>query len=174
MARALEIIGERWSLLIVRDALFAGSTRFGDFQRGLGLAPNILTARLESFVAAGVMERIPLPEQPTQSQYVLTAKGRDLATAIVALTRWGDRWATTAEPPILYAHGVCGEAVEAEAVCARCGAVPADEVQARIGPGMPEGFVEARRRGARAGDSRADGRSEGAEARRRQRKQATR
>ncbi len=66
MARALEIVGERWSMLIIRDALFAGVTRFHDFQRGLGVAPNVLAARLDAFVAAGVMERRRYSEQPEQ------------------------------------------------------------------------------------------------------------
>jgi DNA-binding HxlR family transcriptional regulator len=145
MARALEVIGERWSLLIVRDALFAGVTRFTDFQRGLGIAPNILASRLDAFVAAGVMERRRFAGQSEQFEYVLTDKGRDLSTAIVALTRWGDRWAAPGEPPILYTHSGCGGAVETQTVCAHCGAIDATEVQAGPGPGMPEGYVEARR-----------------------------
>ncbi len=147
MARALEVVGERWSLLIVRDALFAGVTRFSDFQRGLGIAPNVLAARLDAFVTEGVLERRRYSEQPEQFEYVLTAKGRDLASAIVALTRWGDRWAAPGEPPILYSHSGCGGAVESQAVCARCGALDPADVQAAPGPGMPAGYVENRRRG---------------------------
>src|SRR5712691_11016406 len=81
-ARALELVGERWSLLIMRDALFAGHTRFGDFQRSLGVAPNILTARLGGFVAAGLMERRRYSEHPEHYEYLLTGKGRDLAPVI--------------------------------------------------------------------------------------------
>jgi DNA-binding HxlR family transcriptional regulator len=147
MARALEVVGERWSLLIVRDALFAGVTRFSDFQRSLGVAPNVLAARLDAFVSAGVMERRRYSGQPEQHDYVLTAKGRDLASSIIALTRWGDRWAACGEPPILYTHAGCDGAVGAETVCARCGAVDHDAVRAEPGPGMPEGYVEDRRRG---------------------------
>jgi DNA-binding HxlR family transcriptional regulator len=147
MARALEIVGERWSLLIIRDALFAHVTRFSDFQRGLGVAPNVLAARLDAFVTAGMMERRRYSEQPEQFEYVLTAKGRDLAPAIIALTRWGDRWAAVAEPPIVYTHADCGGAVEPQTACERCGAVDHHEVQARPGPGMPAGYVENRRRG---------------------------
>ena len=88
-ARALELVGERWSLLIIRDALFAGHARFGDFQRSLGVASNILTARLDSFVAAGLMERRRYSEHPEHYEYLLTGKGRDLAPVIVALTRLG-------------------------------------------------------------------------------------
>lgn len=146
MARALEVVGERWSMLIVRDALFAGVTRFSDFQRGLGVAPNVLAARLDAFVAAGVMERHQYSAQPELFEYVLTAKGRDLASSIVALSQWGDRWAAPGEPPILFTHAECGGAVRAETVCARCGAVDGDTVRAKPGPGMPAGYVEERRR----------------------------
>jgi len=92
-ARALEVIGERWSLLIIRDALFRGMSRFTDFQRSLRLAPNILTTRLDSFVRDGLMEQRPQAARPGQPEYVLTEKGRDLAQVIIALTAWGDQWA---------------------------------------------------------------------------------
>lgn len=91
-ARALEIVGERWSLLILRDAMFRGYTRYSQFHRSLGIATNVLATRLEDFVAAGLMEH----RQPTgpgeQSEYVLTRKGLELKPVIVALTEWGDRW----------------------------------------------------------------------------------
>lgn len=136
MARALELVGERWSLLIVRDALFAGSTRFKDFQRGLGVATNVLTARLDAFVDAGIMAKV-------DQDYGLTAKGRALAPAIVALSQWGDEWAAPGEPPILYRHAECGGAVAHQVVCEACG--PVTDLRAHPGPGMPAGFVEAKR-----------------------------
>jgi DNA-binding HxlR family transcriptional regulator len=138
IARALEVIGERWSLLIVRDALFAGSTRYSDFQRALGIATNILKSRLDAFVEAGIMRRHRYSEQPELYEYLLTDKGRSLAHALVALSEWGDQWATDGEPPILYTHSACGSGVTQQTVCARCGRVddPA-EIQAEIGPGMP-------------------------------------
>jgi DNA-binding HxlR family transcriptional regulator len=146
IARALEVVGERWSLLIIRDALFAGVTRFVDFQHNLGIATNVLTARLDGFVAAGIMERRSYSSQPEQYEYVLTDKGRDLAGALIALTEWGDRWAAPGEPPILYRHAECGGAVTSQIVCAKCGVVhdPA-EVQIRIGPGMPAEYLAQRR-----------------------------
>src|SRR6476619_5269106 len=125
IARALEVVGERWSVLIVRNALFAGSTRFTDFQRSLGIAPNILTTRLDGFVAAGIMRRVLYSEQPELYEYLLTDKGRDLAPALIALTQWGDRWAAPAGPPILYRHDTCGDAVTQAVVCATCGPVDA-------------------------------------------------
>jgi DNA-binding HxlR family transcriptional regulator len=90
-SRALELVGERWSLLILRDAMFGGYTRFSQFQKSLGVATNILAKRLEDFVEAGLMEHRPgAPgEQP---EYVLTRKGLELKTVIVALTEWGDKW----------------------------------------------------------------------------------
>lgn len=145
MARALELVGERWSLLILRDALFAKVTRFGDFQHNLGIATNVLTARLEAFVAAGIMERRGVVGQGHQAEYVLTEKGRDLAPAMVALTHWGDRWAAPGEPPIIYLHADCGGEVHVEAVCETHGAVPSGEVGVRPGPGMPAEYVANRR-----------------------------
>ena len=138
IARALEAVGERWSLLIIRDALFAGSTRYNDFQRSLGIATNILKDRLDGFIDAGIMRRHRYSKQPELYEYLLTEKGRDLAPALIALTEWGDRWAAPDGPPILYSHTVCGSGVSHEVVCATCDRVddPA-EVQARPGPGMP-------------------------------------
>ncbi|WP_137844205.1 helix-turn-helix domain-containing protein [Microbacterium sp. 2FI] len=143
IARSLEVVGERWSLLIIRDALFAGVTKFGDFQHNLGIATNVLSSRLESFVASGIMSR------DDAADYMLTPKGRALAVALMALTEWGDEWASPVDPPILYRHSVCGDAVHATAHCDSCGAVPAAEVAIRIGPGMPSEYLAARRGGTR-------------------------
>jgi DNA-binding HxlR family transcriptional regulator len=136
-ARALELVGERWSLLIIRDALFAGATRFNDFLR-LGVATNILKNRLDGFVDAGIMERCNYSQNPDHFEYLLTDKGRELASVLVALTEWGDRWVAPDGPPILYVHSVCDCPIAMKATCANCGEVhdPA-EVQVRPGPGMP-------------------------------------
>jgi DNA-binding HxlR family transcriptional regulator len=129
-ARALELVGERWSLLIIRNAVFAGTTRFSDFERRLGVAPNILGKRLNGFVAAGLMER------RGDREYVLTQKGRELGTVIVALTEWGDRWAAPQGPPILFEHEGCGGPVHVHARCDDCGTTPAAAVVAAVaGPG---------------------------------------
>lgn len=90
-ARTLELVGERWSLLILRDAMFRNSTRFSQFQKSLGVATNILAKRLESFVADGLMERRQA-DSGEQAEYVLTRKGLELKPVIVALTEWGDKW----------------------------------------------------------------------------------
>lgn len=136
-ARALELVGERWSLLIIRDAMFAGSTRFNDFSR-LGIATNILTNRLDGFVDAGIMERHRYSESQELYEYLLTDKGRELAPVLVALTEWGDRWAAPDGPPILFTHSVCDGPITQQTTCANCGQVsnPA-QVQVRPGPGMP-------------------------------------
>jgi DNA-binding HxlR family transcriptional regulator len=137
-ARTLEIIGERWSMLILRDAMFAGSTRFTEFQRALGVAPNILSSRLETFVAAGLMQTRPLSDdsENTAHEYVLTDKGFDLQGVIIALSAWGDRWAAPQGPPISYQHVGCGGGVRHHLTCADCGDVLGrDQVSARPGRG---------------------------------------
>ncbi|MDT0156207.1 helix-turn-helix domain-containing protein [Microbacterium sp. ARD32] len=134
IARSLEIVGERWTLLIIRNALFAGATRFGDFQRRLGIATNVLAARLDGLVTAGVMER---SSSAATAEYLLTEKGRDLRGALVALTDWGDRWAAPDGPPIIYRHDGCTGEVHGRIVCDACGAEP-DAATASRGPGMPE------------------------------------
>jgi DNA-binding HxlR family transcriptional regulator len=91
VANALDVLGERWSLLILRDALM-GVRRFADFERGLGIAKNILSARLKSLVENGVLERRPSKTDAREIEYRLTDKGRDLVTVIVALAQWGARW----------------------------------------------------------------------------------
>ncbi|HEV2750256.1 MAG TPA: helix-turn-helix domain-containing protein [Gemmatimonadales bacterium] len=122
-ARALEIAGERWSLLILRNAAFAGMTRFTDFQKSLGLAPNVLTARLERFVGEGLMTASRAPTG--HAEYHLTDKGRDFKPVIIALTQWGDRWAAPDGPPIVYEHDQCGGHVGSRLHCDRCGKTPA-------------------------------------------------
>src|SRR3954454_23177718 len=139
-ARALELVGERWSLLILRNAAFAGHTRFSEFERALGIAPNILTSRLERFVETGLMETRPNTEHRGQRESVLTEMGRDFVPSLVALTSWGDRWATPDGPPIIYEHETCGGEIEQQLVCSRCHELVAPgAVEARPGPGMAAG-----------------------------------
>ncbi|MBH5337606.1 helix-turn-helix transcriptional regulator [Streptomyces pactum] len=91
VARSVDAIGDWWSLLIVRDA-FDGSRRFGEFQRSLGVAKNILTARLRTLVAGGVLESVPASDGSAYREYVLTAKGRALFPVVVALRQWGEEY----------------------------------------------------------------------------------
>ena len=137
-ARALEFVGERWTLLIVRDALFAGATRFSDFLKGLGIATNILTSRLDGLVEAGIMERHGYAQNPELYEYLLTDKGLELAPVIVALTEWGDQWAAPDGRPILYTHAACDGEISLQMTCATCGRVhDPTEMRVRPGPGMP-------------------------------------
>jgi DNA-binding HxlR family transcriptional regulator len=90
IARTLELVGERWTLLIVRDALL-GVRRFDDFQESLGVARNVLADRLNRLVDEGILERKKYSERPPRFEYRLTEKGRDLAVPVLALMQWGDR-----------------------------------------------------------------------------------
>lgn len=122
VARALEVIGERWTILIVRDA-FLGVRRFDDFQRGLGIARNVLNTRLQRLVDAGILERRRYQERPARHEYRLTEMGRDLWPSVLALMQWGDRWLAGADgAPMAVAHRDCGGAVTDRRVCAACGA----------------------------------------------------
>jgi DNA-binding HxlR family transcriptional regulator len=89
VARAVDVIGDRWSLLIVRDA-FDGISRFSEFQRNLGLAKNILSSRLRELVAHGILEVVPAADGSAYHEYALTRKGRDLFVILVSLRQWGE------------------------------------------------------------------------------------
>jgi DNA-binding HxlR family transcriptional regulator len=135
IARSLELVGERWSLLIIRDA-FLGVKRFDDFQRSLGIARNILQNRLQRLVEDGVMERRAYQERPVRYEYVLTEKGRDLWPVIVHLLRWGDRYLAPDGPPRVLEHRGCGGEVDETLHCTRCGErLDPGKVRARRGPG---------------------------------------
>jgi DNA-binding HxlR family transcriptional regulator len=111
VARSMAVLGERWAILVLREA-FYGTTRFDEFQRNLGIAPNILSARLRVLVEHGVLERVPGPG--ARHEYRLTAKGRDFFPAYVALKRWADRWMTGPEgPPVVLQEAATGQEVVA-------------------------------------------------------------
>jgi DNA-binding HxlR family transcriptional regulator len=131
IARTLEAVGERWSLLIVRDA-FLGVSRFSDFQRSLGIARNVLAQRLEHLVAEDILEH------REDGAYVLTRKGRELAPTLHQLMKWGDRHYPLPEgPPRLTLHRDCGGRVEGDMVCTRCGEhVAQRELEVVPGPGL--------------------------------------
>src|SRR4051794_19483216 len=107
VAGALELIGERWTLLIVRDA-FLGIRRFDDFQRNLGVARNVLQTRLERLVEAGILRRERYQERPDRFEYRLTSKGVDLWPVLVALMKWGDRHLFPEGSPVVLRHKGCG------------------------------------------------------------------
>lgn len=135
VARSMAVLGERWAILILREA-FYGTTRFDDFQANLGIAPNILSARLRSLVQHGLLARAPRAKGARQD-YVLTEKGRDFFPAFVALKRWGDRWMTGPEGPlILLEERTTGAVVSAPPLLSSTGAPLAPEdVRVLPGPG---------------------------------------
>jgi len=123
IAESLEVIGERWSLLIVRDVL-NGNRRFGEIQGSLGVARNVLSARLQRLVAEGILERRPYQQSPERFEYFLTEKGLELWPALIALLNWGDRYSTNpAGPPKIIVHKECGGRVSERGVCEECGKV---------------------------------------------------
>ena len=135
VARSLEVIGERWTLLMLRDA-FMGVTRFEHFQRRLALAPNILTKRLRALTEAGILERRRYQERPERHEYILTESGRELFPVIMGLMRWGDAHLSPHGAPAVVLHAGCGGMVDARATCDRCDVlVDADEAEWHCGPG---------------------------------------
>jgi len=135
VAQCLEVVGEWWSMLIVRDA-FLGVTRFDDFQRRLGISRNILQHRLTHLVEAGVLARVPYSTHPPRDEYRLTDKGRDLWPVLTAMRQWGERYAAPFGPAIEVIHDRCGATLGAALVCAACGdPVGPGEVHAIPGPG---------------------------------------
>ena len=120
IARAVDVIGQRWTPLIVRD-LFAGMTKFEDIRRDLGIASNILAARLDELERNGVVDRRQYQSAPARHEYVLTDKGRDLYPVIATLLAFGDKWLSLDGPPALITHTDCGHVTTAKTVCAECG-----------------------------------------------------
>ena len=135
IAQCLEVVGDWWSLLIVRDA-FRGITRFADLEADLGISRNVLNQRLAYLVEQGVVARIPYSEHPPRYDYQLTEKGRDLFAVTTAMRQWGDRWAAPNGPPIEAVHDGCGEVTQAILTCSVCGErLTPDSVQPVVGPG---------------------------------------
>jgi DNA-binding HxlR family transcriptional regulator len=135
IARSLEVVGERWTILILREA-FLGTYRFDEIQRNLGVARNVLQTRLERLLEAGILKKVPYQERPPRYEYRLTAKGVDLWPVVVALIKWGDRYEAPNGPPVLLIHKDCGGELDDRRRCAECGQdVEAWDVQARPGPG---------------------------------------
>jgi DNA-binding HxlR family transcriptional regulator len=142
ISRTLEVFGERWTFLIMRNALFADSVHFVDFQRSLGIATNILTARLEHLIASGVMEK-DTTDAGGSTGYRLTKRGRELAPALIALTEWGDDWAAPEGEPVLYRHHAGEHPVHVRVVCDICGPLDElDDIETLPGPGMPQVLAE--------------------------------
>ena len=121
VAAALEVVGDPWTLLIIRDA-FSGVKRFEDWQTRLGVARNVLASRLKLLVQHGVLERRRYSERPPRHEYRLTARGRDLYPVMMALTAWGDKHAySECGGPVRMVHATCGEEIRPVITCGGCG-----------------------------------------------------
>jgi DNA-binding HxlR family transcriptional regulator len=139
VGRALALVGERWSLLILREAFF-GVRRFGQFARNLAIPRPTLSSRLRTLVEAGLLERVPYSRDPDRHEYRLTDMGRDLFPAIVTLMRWGDKHLAGRDgPPIVLRHVACSEPADARLTCTHCGQeIDARNVTPERGPGFRE------------------------------------
>jgi DNA-binding HxlR family transcriptional regulator len=137
IARALEVVGERWTLLIVRD-VFLGLRRFEQFQESLGIARNVLTDRLNRLVEEGILERVRYSERPERYEYRLTQKGRELNVALVGLRQWGDKYLSEKLPRVLR-RKADKKPVVAALVPKGTDVLRADEVELVPGPGLKPG-----------------------------------
>ena len=134
IARTLEIVGERWTLLIIRD-VFLGLRRFDQLHESLGVARNVLADRLNRLVAEGILERVPYSERPPRYEYRLTDKGRELNVALTALRQWGDQHLSE-KPPRLLRRKADRKAVIAALVPRTADVLRPDEVELVPGPGL--------------------------------------
>ena len=137
VARSVAVIGDRWTLMIVRDS-FLGVRRFEDFERRLGISRSIIADRLKRLVEAGVLRREIYQDRPVRHEYRLTERGLALHPVILAIVHWGDvQFAGEAGPPMLHRHKACGCDFTPITTCSACGEpVTARDVEVRPGPGM--------------------------------------
>jgi DNA-binding HxlR family transcriptional regulator len=133
IARALEVVGERWTLLIVRD-VFLGKHRFDQLQESLGIARNVLTDRLNRLVDEGIIERVRYSERPDRFEYRLTSKGRDLQIALAGLRQWGDKYLSE-RPPRIVRRKSDKKPVVAAFVPRGTPVLRSDEIEIAFGPG---------------------------------------
>ena len=136
VARSVAVIGDRWTLMILRDA-FLGVRRFEAFQSRLGISRTIITERLKLLVDEGVLTKVPYQDRPLRHEYRLTQKGLDLHPVVMAIVHWGDRhYAGEAGAPLLHRHKTCGCDFHPVMTCSECHApVGARDVETRAGPG---------------------------------------
>lgn len=139
VGRALSLVGERWSLLILRETFF-GVRRYAEFARNLTIPRPTLSARLKTLVDAGLLDRVPYATGPDRHEYRLTPAGRELFAAIVVLMRWGDKYLAGPDgPPLLLRHNDCGEIAESYVACRHCGGeITIDKVTPEPGPAFRE------------------------------------
>lgn len=136
VARTLDIVGEWWTPMILRTICY-GAVRFEAIQAELGIARNILTDRLNTLLANGILEQNQYSGHPPRYEYQLTRRGNELMTVLLALMEWGDRWLPEGHDGeyVVAVHKECGGRVHAELRCEQCGRVPSIEVRFRPGPG---------------------------------------
>jgi DNA-binding HxlR family transcriptional regulator len=136
IARTLDVIGEPWSPLILRN-IYVGITRFERLQQSLGISSKVLTERLKWLVDNGVLERQEYSSRPRRHEYTLTTKGEELCDLLLVMVRWGDRWtAGQAGPPVLYRHHACGQISHVELHCSVCDRpMHATDIDVLPGPG---------------------------------------
>jgi len=138
LARTLNIVGEWWALLVLRDVCF-GWNRFDEIHGHLGIARNILKARLDTLVDQGMVDRRRYQQRPDRYEYVPTAKALDFVPALLALVAWGDRWTAPDGPPVLFTHRRCGHDTFATVVCSACSApLERTDLDFRAGPGLSD------------------------------------
>ncbi len=142
VARALSVVGERWTLLILRDA-FLGTRRFDEFQKQLGITRHRLSERLGKLVEQGVLTRVPYQEKPLRHEYRLTRKGLGLYPVLLTLSRWGDEWMAGEEGvPLEYVHS-CGEVTQPVMCCSACNEpLRPQTVTPREGPALHHALKE--------------------------------
>ncbi|MFF0308559.1 winged helix-turn-helix transcriptional regulator [Streptosporangium sp. NPDC004379] len=135
LARALELVGERWTMLVVRDALY-GVRRYSDFLTHLDIPRAVLSQRLQTLVDAGVLERARYSQAPPREEYVLTAMGRELWDPVYLLSQWGERHLSQKGPRRIFHHLTCGDRIDPHGNCPSCGGhPPLEEIEIRPGPG---------------------------------------
>jgi DNA-binding HxlR family transcriptional regulator len=160
IARPLSILGERWTLLILREVSL-GSRRFDEIQSTLGVATNVLSARLATLLDEGIIQRRPYGEHPKRFEYRLTRKGADLQPILLAFLRWGDEYTAGPKgPPLETVHATCGHAFHMVPTCSHCSEeVRPQDLRSRPGPGATK---MQRERGAKLAERRERERAEAA------------
>ena len=137
IARALSVVGDRWTLLILRDS-FLGTKRFDKFQKQIGLSRHRLTDRLNKLVEYEILRKVPYQEKPLRHEYRLTRKGIEFYPVLMTLAKWGDSWMAGEDgPPVEYFHTRCDHTMTMELCCSACGEqINPKEVVPKIGPGL--------------------------------------
>jgi DNA-binding HxlR family transcriptional regulator len=140
VARTVAVIGDRWTLLILRDC-FLRVRRFEDFQARLEVTRHVLADRLKKLVRYGVLRRVPYQSRPKRYEYILTQKGLDLHPIMMSIVHWGDvHMADERGRPLLHEHKLCGKMFDPVMVCSECRQPPSPrDVRVHVGPGATEG-----------------------------------